>query len=477
MPAAKLKQTREVRTGHLRADEQSSYVHVPFDVPAGAVRLEVEYTYSGRIGAEPQYTGGNTIDLGVIDARGTAFAAAGFRGWSGSERSAFFITEEDATPGYVAGPLPPGRWHVLLGLYKIAPAGCEYRVTITLTAAAGPRSPTPPLPLPGDLSATPPAAPYAPWLRGELHCHTWHSDGDRSPADVVRLARARGLDFLAITDHNTIAAQYELARLDDPGLVLIRGVEVTTFAGHMAAWGVGDWLEFRAARPAELAAVVAAATRAGALTSCNHPKPAGPEWTYRDVAGYDCIEVWNGPWPVNNQAALDFWLAQLAQGKRIPAVGGSDFHRERDRTAQPPRDLGTPTTWIWAPGPPTAAAILAAVAAGHVSLSADPAGPLLELRAERPGADAGSAGEVMGGDALAHPTDALRVRVRCLHGRGARLRLMDQHATLLERTLAEPDATVAAVLPVRESVYVRAELRGPAGEMLALTNPIYLCPE
>ncbi len=184
--------------GSLAASQQGSYVHVPFDVPADAVRLDVEYAYSARIGAEPHLTGGNTIDLGVMDSRGIDFLAAGFRGWSGSERAAFFIAEGacpelaegDATPGYIAGPLPPGRWHILLGLYKVAAAGCEYRVTITIATQPGRQAhPTPP-PLPGDLPASPPPAPFAPWLRGELHSHTWHSDGDRSPAGLVSLARA-----------------------------------------------------------------------------------------------------------------------------------------------------------------------------------------------------------------------------------------------------------------------------------------------
>ncbi len=160
-----------------------------------------------------------------------------------------------------------------------------------------------------------------------------------------------------------------------------------------------------------MAAIVRNAAQRALLTSCNHPKPFGPEWTFRDVTGYHCIEVWNGPWAVNNQAALDFWLSQLAQGKRIPAVGGSDFHRERDRTSQPSRDLGTPTAWVRAPHAPTEATILDAIRAGHVSLSADPGGPLLELSAApvpRPaGAPPPESRAAMQGDVLSRPADGL----------------------------------------------------------------------
>ena len=113
--------------GTLQPAQEKTYVHLPFEVPAGAIRIQVEYHYSRQIGSDPLLTGGNTIDLGIFDERGIDFSSAGFRGWSGSERSSFFITATDATPGYLAGPLTPGQWHVLLGLYKIAPEGCAYR--------------------------------------------------------------------------------------------------------------------------------------------------------------------------------------------------------------------------------------------------------------------------------------------------------------------------------------------------------------
>src|SRR5579864_4333153 len=116
-------QTR-VFEGHLDRTQEKTYVHVPFEVPPDATRLEVTCDYSDRIGAEPWLTGGNTLDLGVVDSRGIEFPGRGFRGWSGSERSTFFITETEATPGYLAGRLPAGRWHVVLGLYKIADTGC-----------------------------------------------------------------------------------------------------------------------------------------------------------------------------------------------------------------------------------------------------------------------------------------------------------------------------------------------------------------
>ena len=57
-----------IHAGTLRPEQEKGYVHLPFDVPAGAVEIRVEYSYSNRIGSSPYLSGGNTIDLGVFDA-------------------------------------------------------------------------------------------------------------------------------------------------------------------------------------------------------------------------------------------------------------------------------------------------------------------------------------------------------------------------------------------------------------------------
>lgn len=119
-------QARESRimptiSAHISPSDKAAgdYCYVPFDVPAGIVRIDVRYEYS-----HPRHHGdfegvGNTIDLGLFDPRGHAFGnGAGFRGWSGSDRAQISLGESaaDTTPGYLAGPIPAGRWHVILGL-------------------------------------------------------------------------------------------------------------------------------------------------------------------------------------------------------------------------------------------------------------------------------------------------------------------------------------------------------------------------
>lgn len=455
-------------SGDFTPAQEKDYVHLPFQVPPHTTRLEVEYRYSHQIDSDPMLSGGNTVDLGVFDARGIDFLTAGFRGWTGSERLSFFITETDATPGYLAGPLQEGQWHVLLGLYKIAPEGCHYEVKVTLNVepehAASPAVRV----SSNDLPASPVEVRRGGWLRGEMHCHTFHSDGDSSPAELVRRVRERGLDFLAVTDHNSTSCQRELETFSDPGLVLIRGIEVTTFKGHFNVWGIPDWIEFRVRRPQDMASAIRYAIERGALTACNHPKPFGPPWDYADVEGYDCIEVWNGPWYVMNQSSLDFWTTRLAQGKRIVATGGSDWHHFAELDEVPPRAPGTPTMWVHVDAPPTAASILQAIRRGHVALSDEPEGPLLDLQA---GPDfATRAGDVLERD----PNSALPIQVHCERGAGAVLTLHDQHGIVFSQNITRDDQTVVTELPSGQSLFIRAELRAPDDNLRALTNPIYL---
>ncbi|ROT32549.1 PHP domain-containing protein [Micromonospora sp. HM5-17] len=61
----------------------------------------------------------------------------------------------------------------------------------------------------------------------DLHAHSTASDGTLTPAELVRTARAVGLDVLALTDHDTTSGWEPAARALPPGLTLIRGAELS----------------------------------------------------------------------------------------------------------------------------------------------------------------------------------------------------------------------------------------------------------
>lgn len=447
----------------------SDYVLLPFEVPPGIARLEVRYAFEGQ--GRPDAP--SVIDLGLFDPRGTAFLEGeGFRGWSGSARAEAILTPRAATPGYIPGPIFPGRWHVILGLYRIAPQGCPVTVVVQGAEEEGPL-PHPPPPPPAVFSPRPGPA----WFRGDLQSHSHHSDAPGSLEDLVAAARRRGLDFLAVTEHNTVSHFPYLAAWSGPDLLLIPGEEVTTYYGHMNAWGLPRWLDFRCRTAEALRAVIAAAHAMGALVSINHPKTDGPPWEYPLDLPVDAVEAWQGPWPLRNHESLAFWEQLLQAGRRVVAVGGSDKHQDPPGEEMPFYQVGHPTTWVYAEAL-TVQGILDALRAGRVVITADVEGPWLTLTAERDDTAWGV------GDAVP-PGGLVRVRCRVEGGEGLHLRCLSRRGELAFVPVDRSPFEWTAVLDLGEHGYVRAELRGVRHfpeerpedlPMVAMTNPIWGAP-
>ena len=75
-------------------------------------------------------------------------------------------------------------------------------------------------------------------VAGVVHVHTTLSDGGGTVDDVVAAAKAAGLGFVAVTDHNNVDAKpYEGYR---DGVLLIAGAELSTTAGHVLGLGIAD---------------------------------------------------------------------------------------------------------------------------------------------------------------------------------------------------------------------------------------------
>jgi hypothetical protein len=338
----------------------------------------------------------------------------------------------------------------LLGPYKVGPRGCDYRVQIAFDDDPGLAEARP-----DEIHQRRPLLANAAepgWLRGDLHCHTLHSDGDSWPADMLAEAVRRGLDFLGVTDHNQVNHHADYARVRGKRLpIVLPGVEVTTYGGHWNAWGTDRWWEFREPETAAVSRAMQAAAASGALVSVNHPKPHGPPWEYPDAIGYQAVEVWNGPWERLNHVALAWWEQQLRAGRRLVALGGSDTHQLKtpDPDLRHARGLGCPTTWARTGGERTPEAVLGALRAGQVFVSRAPDGPQVYLE-RQPG----------------------RVHVHVVGARAAALLLISAGGVEFSSRIASDDWSAAP--PLREwPIYLRAQVMDEHGQVLALTNPLF----
>jgi hypothetical protein len=455
LTAADLLRPAITLTGRFEKDHERRYSHVPFEVPSGRRQLHIRYSYSDQIDSDPLIGGGNTLDIGLFDERGIAEGSPGFRGWSGSNKMEFTIDEAWATPPYRKGRIGVGRWHVLLGPYKVGPRGCDWKVEIWFDP--GLRSPWKQASFPRRVDPDPLPEARPGWLRGDLHCHTLYSDGDSGPTEMLNAAAEAGLDFLGVTDHNNVAHQLAYGPGGDGLPIVLPGVEVTTYGGHWNAWGTNRWWEFREPESQAVERTMRAAMQSGAVVSICHPKPFGPPWEYSSETGFHAIEVWNGRWPQFNAASLARWDGLVRRGIRCVAVGGSDTHylHRRDVAPRHADSLGTPTTWVRVEGAPTVAAILDALRLGQSFVSESPRGPQLYLDADR-----GRTG---------------RIEVEVRDGGGSTLEVITdgENAARLPVKGASWDATID--VPPRAR-FVRAQLVAENGDLRALTNPVWIEP-
>jgi hypothetical protein len=435
--------------GRFERGEERRYVHLPFVVPDGVRQVHVELGYTDRVSSDPSVGGGNTLDIGVFDEQGIEAGGPGFRGWSGSDRLSFTIDEEWATPPYRAGSIGAGTWNVLLGPYKIGPRGLDYQVEIWFNPGK-PREEPDVLRLEiGERANVPPAAEPG-WVRGDLHCHSLYSDGDSWPSELLIRAAEIGLDFLAITDHNSAVFP---PRPDEPPDLpfLLPGIEVTTYGGHWNVWGVREWFDFRDPSAAAVEAEMRRAMAAGGFVSISHPRPWGPDWEFDEIAINQAVEVWNGPWDRLNPVCVAFWEDQISRGRRVVAVGGSDTHELRGGGTGllPPPKLGDPTTWIEVGDQLDSESLLAGLRAGRCFVSASPAGPQLYVWRDGEG-----------------------VRVRVVGAVGKVLELIHDGAVIASAVVRGEDWGETFALP-GALPYIRAQVSDERDYVWAFANPIW----
>ncbi|HEV2067574.1 MAG TPA: CehA/McbA family metallohydrolase [Thermomicrobiales bacterium] len=450
--------------GRFDPDDQCTFRHVPFDVPDETDQIHVTISYNDQISADPRYTDGNTLDIGMFDERGIAAGSHGFRGWSGSNKLALTIGTEWATPPYRSGRPGAGTWNVLLSPYKVSSRGLDYEIAIWLNPGVpAPAQPsTGPAPEVGPGLRSVPAEPH--WYRGDLHAHTIYSDGSATPAELAIAVAHAGLDFFGITDHNRAQSPVGLVPSGNGWPVLVPGVEVTTYAGHFNVWGTDAWYEFRDPTAEGLQRAVDAARADGGLVSLNHPKPFGPEWLFPEVTGFDCIEPWNGWWGRLNTRSLSAWDDRLRNGERLIGICGSDIHQpevtgDQHNPLSPVR-IGWPTLWIRSVGPLTAEAVISAIRAGRCFISESPNGPQLYVQ--------------QAGD---------RLSARSIGARGNALVLVGNTGVIATTPLASDDLTIdwslqelASGLGSQRDMswYVRAQIVDDTGTVRALSNPVWL---
>ena len=421
-------------------EKQGEYLTLPFDMPDNTAEFSLRYRYPTHQENTASVKGGyftsakrvNIIDLGLVGPDGEQVGA------SGSDKHSLTINANTATPGYTPRPLTPGKWHILVGAYQVAPEG----VTVIY-----------------NLKFTPKQRKL---YLGDLHTHTIASDGVLSIPELARHAQRHGLAFLAISDHNQAVDPAILKNI--PGITLIPGIEWTHYSGHASFLGAGqaDDQPFFTHSFEEVQARFRSARARGALIIIDHPcdENCGFQFDLNQLP-FDCLEIWNGPMRESNFKAVALWQSLLASGKKISAVGGSDYHR--DKLFQ---ILGGPCMGVYAMSN-AAEDILGAIHTGHSFITFAPQGPTIALEI-----DAG----IMGDTIPWQPNCDLHIRAEGLQP-GDTLRVITPEDTInLFQAPAEGIAELA--YPVPSPGFARVEIHrtflpGVPPLPALISNPIY----
>lgn len=315
-------------------EKEGQYYTLPFDVPEKVTKVTVSYDYyKPTKGLMGDLKPSNTIDIGLMDESGN------FLGWSGSDHKTIYVGEHDSSSGYLCKKIISGQWQIIVGAYHVMDEGVEVTYNIDFEYE-------------GEVL-----------LFGDLHMHSTASDGIYSAWELGRLARENGLDFIGVANHNNFAENLHLPHID--GLTFVPAVEWTHYKGHMNFFGVAAPFEnsFIANDSEEMKLIISHAKSLGAVISVNHPKCPLCPYEWNDEDAFDLMEIWNGPMRPSNVKALEWWTTLLKKGRRIPIVGGSDFHKPGQFAK-----LGSPVTGVYSASA-SAEDILAAIRNGNCFVS------------------------------------------------------------------------------------------------------------
>ena len=416
-------------------NEECVYKKIPFDVPENIEKLEISYEYlrfDENIfpeGIEKREK--NIVDIGLYDEK------SDLRGWSGSQRREFFISASESTPGYQSGSIKSGVWAVALGLYVI-----ENTVNVRLIIKLFPQK--------------------CRILKGDLHIHSVNSDGMCTVSQITEMAKRENLDFIALTDHNTLIQNSEIGNSN--GISVIAGMEYTNYRGHANFYFKNPGIQIKSDPLSnsfnEMQAVFAKTKDSGALISLNHIMCDNCPWEFGfEGFDFDMIEVWNSLMKESDMRAIAFWHKKLLEGKKLAIVSGSDFHRHTLGAM-----IGSPCIFVYA-NSASSEDILRAISKGNSFIAMTSEGPIIDF----------TINDTIFGETIQF-SNSLEGRLKILSVRkGDIVKIISDKEESIANVLH--NGIYEKVFSIKQTSFYRIEVyRNLLGRVVivALSNPIYI---
>ena len=160
-------------------------------------------------------------------------------------------------------------------------------------------------------------------MKYDLHIHSkYSSDGILEPEKIIKMAIKRGLNGIAITDHNTIKGGLEAKKYETEDFKVIVGTEISTGKGEL----IGLFLE-EEVKSKDVSDVVLEIKERNGIVIIPHPfdelRRSAFHPTEEDAKYIDCIEGFNSRCVFQryNEKAVEF-----AMKYDLTITAGSDAH-------------------------------------------------------------------------------------------------------------------------------------------------------
>ena len=297
-------------------------------------------------------------------------------------------------------------------------------------------------------------------LTGDMHCHSEESNGSGIPTSRVLSESIKvGYDFIALTDHNTLAQN----QLDwsTSSLLVLSGMELGTNLGHFNIFGLTEL-------PDQLSSFDTTAVfndyvdylhSLGALIQHNHPnRDLAESVSFQYDLNTDFVEILNKSLNEEDKRTLqrDF-QEMLVAGKKFVATAGSDAHRDYDNRHE------FNNVWV---SERSEVAVLYALKQGHSYITTAVDGPVISLTCDE---------AIMGDSVIFYGGQIVNIMITGLM-EGSLVRVFD-----INGLCAETGTTGSSYqydLDTESDMgFVRVEVWSPDGNsIIAFSNPLYITP-
>lgn len=178
-------------------------------------------------------------------------------------------------------------------------------------------------------------------IKGDLHVHTSYSDGAEDPIKMIEFSIRKRLGIIAITDHDTnrgyfkITSFYGKAKLKELGVIVVPGVEISTYLGHIVVLGVDVPIELGNALPRKSSIVrllEKLRDKFNAIIILAHPYSCKGLFTCASTKDETILSLVNAVEAINGRSVPKKNIDALVLARKLGkvCVAGSDAHELRE---------------------------------------------------------------------------------------------------------------------------------------------------